>query len=316
MVKIAISGATGGVAQEILDVLASTKTHEIILLSRNAIPPEKLAPGVTSAQTTYQSVDELATILKGVHTVLCFITPQSDPGNTSQKTLIDAAVKAGVKRFAPSEWASSSFDHMPWYTSKSAIRTYLSDLNNPVQRIEYCLFHVGLFTNYFAAPYKTSAHVHPFQMQWDFHGRRALVVDEAGGGRINLVTVKDFADVVKRAVEYEGEWPVVGGMKGDVLSVEELVALGEEIRGPFNIERIPLFDLQKGEFESSWLPTLDHPAIPAEQRKGLAKGMVAGVLQAVRAGAFEVSDEWNKLLPDMKFTDAEEFLRGAWEGKE
>ena len=44
-------------------------------------------------------------ILQGVHTVLSFIATQEDPESTFQRNLIDGAVQAGVKRFAPSEWA-------------------------------------------------------------------------------------------------------------------------------------------------------------------------------------------------------------------
>lgn len=44
-------------------------------------------------------------MLKGVHTVLSFVDAMSDPDNMAQRTLIDASVRAGVKRFAPSEWA-------------------------------------------------------------------------------------------------------------------------------------------------------------------------------------------------------------------
>lgn len=62
--------------------------------------------GMKHVKTDYTDPNQLAEILKGVHTVLSFITTASDPGNRSQKNLIDASVKAGVKRFAPSEWAS------------------------------------------------------------------------------------------------------------------------------------------------------------------------------------------------------------------
>jgi hypothetical protein len=61
---------------------------------------------VTWIKIDYEVSEELVQALDGIHTVLCFITPQSDPGNASQKNLIDAAVKAGVKRYAPSEWAT------------------------------------------------------------------------------------------------------------------------------------------------------------------------------------------------------------------
>jgi hypothetical protein len=65
-----------------------------------------LPRGVKHVTTDYTNTEGLAVILKDVHTVLSFITTASDPNNQSQKSLIDAAVKAGVKRFAPSEWAS------------------------------------------------------------------------------------------------------------------------------------------------------------------------------------------------------------------
>jgi NmrA-like family len=61
---------------------------------------------VTWVKTSYQGLKELTEILKDVHTVLSFVVTQSDPGNVSQKNLIDAAIRAGVKRFAPSEWAT------------------------------------------------------------------------------------------------------------------------------------------------------------------------------------------------------------------
>ena len=38
--------------------------------------------------------------------MLSFIATQEDPASTVQKNLIDAAVQAGVKRFAPSEWST------------------------------------------------------------------------------------------------------------------------------------------------------------------------------------------------------------------
>lgn len=42
--------------------------------------------------------------LRGVHTLLSFIQLLSDPDQKAQKNLIDAAIAAGVKRFAPSEY--------------------------------------------------------------------------------------------------------------------------------------------------------------------------------------------------------------------
>jgi hypothetical protein len=61
---------------------------------------------VSWAQVDYNSVDQLVTVLKGFDVLLSFIVVLTDPGNVAQKNLIHAAIQAGIKRFAPSEWAT------------------------------------------------------------------------------------------------------------------------------------------------------------------------------------------------------------------
>lgn len=75
-------------------------------------------------------------------------------------------------------------------------------------------------------------------------------------------------------------------------------------------------DLKAGVVKSSWLPIVDHPGIPKEHAEGLAPTLVASMLLGISAGALNVTDEWNQLLPEYKFTQAEEFLDKAWKGKE
>lgn len=50
---------------------------------------------------------------------------------------------------------------------------------------------------------------------------------------ITLTTVQDLANIVAKAVEYEGTWPVLGGVKGCDVSITELIRLAEEIRGTY-----------------------------------------------------------------------------------
>lgn len=60
-------------------------------------------------RTNYNDVAELGRTLDGVHTVLSFlagpIQPTASAQASNQIKLIDASIRAGVKRFAPSEWA-------------------------------------------------------------------------------------------------------------------------------------------------------------------------------------------------------------------
>ncbi|RGP73559.1 hypothetical protein FLONG3_6296 [Fusarium longipes] len=315
MVKIAIAGGAGNVGREVLDALLARNKHEIILLSRKDAPEKEVAPGVKWFKTDYQDVDKLAKILQGVHTVLSFMSVSpGDTASNTQKCLIDAAVQAGVKRFAPSEWASSKLDHFPWYDFKRQAREYLAEINKDKKVIEYTLFQYGLFTNYMTYPFKSSKHITMFEVPINFNDCRALLVDD-GEATITLTTVQDAAKVTALAIEYEGEWPVVSSIKGADITMNDLVALGEKIRGkPFTVAKLNSKDLLAGEVKAPWLPLPEHPTIPVAVRKELAANLLKGILLGFQDGAFQVSDVWNKLVPDYKFTQPEEFLTKAWAG--
>jgi hypothetical protein len=75
----------------------------------------------------------------------------------------------------------------------------------------------------------------------DFNNCRAIILEGGEKDRISLTTVQDLAKVVALAVEYEGEWPVMGGMRGSDLSLQELFNVGEKIRGTFSILEVLLF---------------------------------------------------------------------------
>lgn len=60
-------------------------------------------PGVHWRTVNYDDQSDLEEALRGTHTVFSFVQLLSDPGGKTQKNLIDAAITAGVKRFAPSE---------------------------------------------------------------------------------------------------------------------------------------------------------------------------------------------------------------------
>jgi hypothetical protein len=140
MVKIAMAGGAGSmfssyhtdsekayvvvdVGQEFIDVLLAGKKHEILILTRKVnttyrlpclmlihlqdVPTETTGSPVKWAKVDYDDVDGLTNQLQGIDVVLSFVAGiDQEQGFSSQKNLIDASVKAGVKRFAPSEWIS------------------------------------------------------------------------------------------------------------------------------------------------------------------------------------------------------------------
>lgn len=120
---------------------------------------------------------------------------------------------------------------MPWYDFKVQTRQYLESVNGEKAALEYCLFQPGLFTNYLTHPHRSATHLAMIETPFDFGGRRMIAPEGSGAGKVTFTTVHDLANVVAQAVEFEGEWPVVGGIKGSDLSIEQLHALGEELRG-------------------------------------------------------------------------------------
>ena len=67
---------------------------------------------------------------------------------------------------------------------------------------------------------------------------------------MTLTAAADVAAIVARAIEYEGQWPEVGGIIGSRMSFSQIIELGEKVRGillsPNHLRRISsLSDLTK-----------------------------------------------------------------------
>ena len=151
----------------------------------------------------------------------------------------------------------------------------------------------------------------------DFQNRRAIVVDgHADNTFMTLTTVQDLAAVVARAVDYNDEWPVVGGISGNRITISQIIDIGQKIRGhPFAIETVKLGDLENGNLKTSWSLEARHPSFTGEQAEKALKNVLIGTLVSSVKGGWDVSDGFNRILPDYKFTQLEEFLTRIWEQK-
>jgi hypothetical protein len=49
--------------------------------------------------------------------------------------------------------------------------------------------------------------------------------------RVTYTTIRDVVNIVVKAIDYEGEWPEVGGINGHTLSTAEEIAIGEKVTG-------------------------------------------------------------------------------------
>jgi hypothetical protein len=175
--------------------------------------------------------------------------------------------------------------------------------------------------------------VAPLNTMFDFQNRRAVIVD-GHDFIMTFTTVQDLAAVVAEAVEYADEWPEVGGIRGNRITISQILRIGEKVRGifdistkkklicsqktigrPFAIDMVKLEDLEAGILKASWTLEARHSSVTEDQAADLLKSVLIGTLLSGAKGAWAVSDEWNRILPDYKFTQIEDFLARVWEDK-
>ncbi|KAK4224129.1 hypothetical protein QBC38DRAFT_486209 [Podospora fimiseda] len=310
MVKVAIA-APGEVAREIIDGFVASGKHDILILARKDPGPGEHIQGTTRLTVNYEDKADLAKKLQGVHTVISFINAFGDFGSVAQLALIDASVEAGVKRFAPSEWFVAKHDRLTWLAGKDIVRKYLEDINKDKKVLEYTLFQVGLFMNYVAGPKQKTKHLSRNNFLFDVEHSRALVP----GSPDHLITytaIEDVVNIVVKAIDYEGEWPKIGGINGVTASLGQGIEVAEKITGKkFAIEVLDISDLKASLQNASFLPQIDHPAIrqlDEATKTGFIINAYTDLMGAIVEGHAVVSDEWNRIFPDYKFLGFEEFI--------
>lgn len=59
-------------------------------------------------------------------------------------------------------------------------------------------------------------------------------------------------------------------------------------------------------------PQVNHPSMSAGDKEEMGRQLLTGIARNVAEGLGTVSDEWNKIFPEYRFTTAEEFLTGVF----
>ena len=98
------------------------------------------------------------------------------------------------------------------------------------QVLEYSCFQPGLLLDYLAGRYPEPAYLGAIETNMDFENRRFLLL-EGRPGRYTMTSLRDMANIVARAVDYEGEWPTTGGIRGEDVTDVQLIELAAKIRG-------------------------------------------------------------------------------------
>ncbi|KAJ3950806.1 hypothetical protein N0V92_012799 [Colletotrichum tropicale] len=122
----------------------------VTVLGRSESAKEGLPSGVKFATVDYSSVDDLAAALRGQDAVVSTV---SKGGLLTQNTVIDASIKAGVKRYIPSDWGTFTTDPkaqrelVPVLGPMLEVQRYLAEKARTGE-IEHTIFSVGAFLDF------------------------------------------------------------------------------------------------------------------------------------------------------------------------
>jgi uncharacterized protein YbjT (DUF2867 family) len=123
--NVALTGASGSVGAIILEKLLAAGTFNVTVL-RRAGSKSTFPAGVTVVDADFDSVDSLAAALKGQEVLVSAVTMTA---LLAQKTLVDASVAAGVRRFIPSEYGCDVYHPkaktLPVFAHKVEVEEYI-----------------------------------------------------------------------------------------------------------------------------------------------------------------------------------------------
>ncbi|EHK96513.1 putative Isoflavone reductase like protein IRL [Glarea lozoyensis 74030] len=130
--RVIVLGAGGSLGPAILKALA--RHFEVSILTRKC-STSSFAPTfkVVTIADDYPTA-ELLEAFKNQDVVVCLMSPWACE---SQKQIIDAAVKAGVKRFIPAEFAANIVTHLQAQESKGL--TWTAFITGPF--LDWCLLN-------------------------------------------------------------------------------------------------------------------------------------------------------------------------------
>ncbi|KAI1492302.1 hypothetical protein F5X96DRAFT_627598 [Biscogniauxia mediterranea] len=124
--RVAFAGATGNLGPAILKELVDAGFQVSVLTRKDSTSSSSLPSSLTVVPVDYDSIDSLTSALKDHDAV---VSTLGATALSKQLLLIEASIKAGVKRFIPSEFGSNTLaektSRLPVYTDKIAVQNAL-----------------------------------------------------------------------------------------------------------------------------------------------------------------------------------------------
>ena len=297
MVKVAVAGATGALGSTILSAILDTGKHDVVVLSRNPNPALS-AKGLQVRPVSYTDHTSLTAALRGIHTVLSLIAGiDRDQMRDSQLAIIAAAKEAGVKRFAPSEFAIRDYRDWDFYAGKIPVLEATK-----ASGMEFAQFTCGIFMNYLGTGTpKEGIDALSGLRPWNFViDTKAGTADLPGDGnaKLTFTRLQDVGKFVAAALELD-KWEEEMGMVGSTMSYREVVSAVEKVtKKKMSVKENSAEKLKKMIKEDAKTRFYNQVRLSIPQ------------------GKVEVQPTLNKLAPDIKPWTVDDFLEDCWGGVE
>jgi len=242
--KIALAGGTGSLGSPVLAALIAAN-FSITLLTRDGSTSKPYIPqgaDVTIKPVDYTSSASLKAALAGNDALVITVTSSAI---SSQITLIDAAIDAGVKRIIPSEFGSDTYNpnsrKLPVYGDKVAVQEHLAEKAAQNPDVSYTVLMNNAFYDWGPA-------LAGFLV--DIPGRKAELYD--GGDRPFSITrlgsvAKAIVGILQHPEETKNKAMYIHEA---VVTQNQLISIAEKAgSGKFDTKVVDLAQLEQASYE-------------------------------------------------------------------
>ncbi|KAI5456181.1 hypothetical protein BGZ63DRAFT_435621 [Mariannaea sp. PMI_226] len=308
MTRVAIAGATGGLGRTIMEAIVARKKHNVFALSRKQTGVFHEQPEVTVLAVNYSSPEDIAAILKinAIDTIVSCLPLHTEEDNQAQLNLIEGAAQSTtVTRFVPSEFGINYLEVIkanfpfPATEYKVAAVNKLRDISG----IQYTRFLSGMFMDYYGPP-QAPTRMNTMTIVIDHENHKAVV---PGDGNIPVVLTHttDVARFVAASLDLK-EWPEASFIRGDKLTLNELVAIAESIQGcKYDISYDKITDLKAGKNTELPINATRYEFLPKEVMDRISQ--ISG--QAIANGWMDLNGPLlNDRFPELKPMSVKDFF--------
>jgi len=299
-IRVAVAGATSGLGHAIAFGLLEHSDVELVLLTRLSPSPPNLSfftsQGAILKPVDYTSVTDLISALEGVDTVISTIFGGDDA--SPSLNLLEAAKAAGVRRFAPSEFAMSpaADARYDFYAIKRQVWEAVKKSG-----LEYTHFYLGIFMDYLAfgasKPVDVPLKIYPFIVNIS---TQKATIPGTGDEQITFTAIRDVGRLVAAAVKLPGRWPEELPMRGETTTYNQVVREAEAVTGKkIDVEYWDKATIAKGIEE-------------ANAKGDEMKTFSFQVMGTIADGLGPVPPVLNQLVPEISLTSVKELLTQHW----